>query len=354
MSYNRPGREPGDGTGVGRLSSKTRYERSSEAVVGNRRPWALRLLLVFVSTALALALAEGWARWTYRNVLDLRGEFRGFETYPSQLNRLGFREAEPTAEILSDQTRRVLFLGDSFTFGSGVDDPRERFTDRLEAELGSGFHLYNAGIPGSRPSDWFGFARTLLPRYRPAVVIAVFSLRDGTDLGTSLVYHEDRIAELRAKHCDGVLDRHSYLARTICERRALAEFSAWYLGEFRTAYLGTGPERRTWGAMQQALLALRDLCRAQGAPFHLVVFPLLFDLRDYAFHDVEAEILGFAARNDIPALSLIRGFEGLDERELWVSAVDQHPSVAGHRIAAETLLPYLKTILGTSSRSPSS
>ena len=327
------------------MSREARSNLSPAPDVPGGRRWALRLLLLVVSTAVALALTEGWARWVYRPVLDLRGEFRGMQFYTNQLNALGFREGELIAETLSVRTRRILFLGDSFTFGSGIDDPRLRFTDRLEAELGAGFHLYNAGIPASRPSEWVAIARALLPDYRPEAVVAVFFLRDGTELGTSLVHHETRIAEIKAEHCDGALYRHSFLARRICDRRVLREFTAWYLGEFRAAYLGSEPQRRMWIAMQKELLVLRDLSVEAGASFHIVVFPLIFGLRDYAFHDVEAEILQFAAGHDIPAMSLIAGFEGHDERDLWVSPIDQHPNATGHRIAADTLLPYLEQIL---------
>jgi hypothetical protein len=241
--------------------------------------------------------------------------------------------------------RRVLFLGDSFTFGSGLDDPTLRFTDRLERELGDGFHFYNAGIPGSRPSDWVRIVEMFLRDYRPDAVVAVFFLRDGTALGTALHYHVDRIAEIRAEHCGRPVERHSYLVKRICDIRVQRDFTQWYLGEFRRAYLGSEQERRVWVEMQAELLAIRKSSVEAGASFHLVVFPLLYGLKDYEFHDVEAEILRFAETHDIPAMSLISGFEGKDERDLWVSPVDQHPNAVGHEIAAETLLPYLKEIL---------
>lgn len=307
--------------------------------------WVARLLLLIVSSAAALVLAEGWARWTYRPVLALTGEFLGMQAYADQLNADGFREGELTADILSDRTRRILFLGDSFTFGSGVDDPSVRFTDRLERELGADFHLYNAGIRGSRPTAWTRFARTFLNRYRPEIVVAVFFLRDGTTLGTSLHFHLNKIDQIKAKHCDHMFYRYIYLTRRIYDLRVQRDFTEWYHGEFRSAYLGSTRQRRMWVAMQQELLDLRDMSIQAGASFHLIVFPLLFDLRHYAFHDVEAQIIQFATKNDIPAISLIAGFEGHNDQDLWVSPIDQHPNALGHQIAAEILLPYLKKIL---------
>jgi lysophospholipase L1-like esterase len=307
--------------------------------------WAPRLLLLLASSVVALLSAEALARWIHRPVTGLQGEFLSDQTYPGQRNAWGFREGDPTAKILGPGTTRVLFLGDSFTFGSGVANPTLRFTDRLEAELGEGVHLYNAGLPGSLPSDWVSAARALLPEYRPQVVVAVFFLRDGTNLGTSLHFHAEKIAAIKARHCDHAAYRLSHLVRFFCDRRVLRDFSEWYLGQFRTAYLGSEQDRRVWVAMQQALIQLRDMSTQAGASFHLVVFPLLFDLDDYGFHDVESEIIDFADRNGIPAITLTPGFEGRDERDLWVSDIDQHPNAEGHEIAADTLLPHLRGIL---------
>jgi hypothetical protein len=86
-------------------------------------------------------------------------------------------------------------------------------------------------------------------------------------------------------------------------------------------------------------------CASLGIPFHLVLFPLLFDLESYAFADVEAEIGRFAADAGLPVFSLTPGFLGQDARSLWVSRFDQHPNEEGHEIAAKTLLPYLRSSL---------
>ena len=100
-----------------------------------------------------------------------------------------------------------------------------------------------------------------------------------------------------------------------------------------------------WRRQQAALLAMQALARRAGAELHLVVFPLLFGLDDYRFHAVEAEIESFAAAHGIPVFSLTPAFLGRDARELWVASNDQHPNPSGHRIAAERLLPYLRSLL---------
>ena len=72
------------------------------------------------------------------------------------------------------------------------------------------------------------------------------------------------------------------------------------------------------------------------------MFPVLLELDDYPYDAVEAEVLRFASEAGIPAFSLIEGFRGREPRSLWVAENDQHPNEKGHRIAAETLYPYLR------------
>jgi hypothetical protein len=67
---------------------------------------------------------------------------------PVAINALGLRERELPVEGPGE--RRVLVLGDSFTFGDGVK-AEEAYPRRIEAELeaaGSGLRVVNAGVPG--------------------------------------------------------------------------------------------------------------------------------------------------------------------------------------------------------------
>jgi hypothetical protein len=120
------------------------------------------------------------------------------------------------------------------------------------------------------------------------------------------------------------------------------EFSSWYLQQFESAYLGDDEETRVWVRMQGELLKIRGYCDGLGIDFHLVVFPILYELDRYRFHDVEAEIEGFARRNGIPVYSLTPGFLGQDASTLWVTRSDHHPNEQAHRLAAERLYPYVR------------
>ena len=90
------------------------------------------------------------------------------------------------------------------------------------------------------------------------------------------------------------------------------------------------------------MLEISDACKKNSVPFHLVIFPMLFNLKNYEFHDVEEEIIRFANNHQIPVYSLTPGFLGKEDHSLWVANNDQHPNEKGHQIAATRLLEYMR------------
>lgn len=308
-----------------------------------RRNTTRKIGLAVGSLILSLAAAEVVARQVYEPVLT----FENFVRWQDQefvppLNKLGFRE-EPVLGV-PKAARRVLMLGDSFTWGHGLYDAQDRFSDLVEARFNNeandvDIHVYNAAVPATNPTQWSRYVTRILPIYDARCVFAIFFLRDGTKLATSIKFHSDKIAEIRKRHHSALYDA-SYLVRTLVDHSIAREFSEWYQGEFRKAYLGNRKETRMWRSAQVHLRKIRNECARRDIPFHLVVFPLLLDLDDYGFGDVEAEIKRFADEDEIPFFSLTPGFVGLRAEDLWVSASNQHPNAEGHRIAADTLYPY--------------
>ena len=62
------------------------------------------------------------------------------------IDKYGGRKTSSEQRIFSDTTKRVLFLGDSFTFGVGVEDD-EVFCSLLQKDID--IKLLNFGRPGS-------------------------------------------------------------------------------------------------------------------------------------------------------------------------------------------------------------
>lgn len=270
-----------------------------------------------------------------------------------------FREPAPGDSVFAPSTWRVLFLGDSFTAGDGIESASDRFSDLIEERLNSAFvageraervHLFNAGKSGANPDQWLRFFTEIEPLYHPHAVFAIFFLRDGTRLGTSLRFNRELIAPIRARYEAMPLYGSSRLMRTIYTRFAWRDYTRMFKRKLISSYLGSERERAEWTRQQAALLQIAERCCQGGIAFHLIIFPMLFDLKDYEFGAVEEQIEDFARRNRLALFSLTPGFIGRDERSLWVASNDQHPNEEGHRIAAQTLLPYVEESLRALSR----
>jgi lysophospholipase L1-like esterase len=330
------------------------------------RPRFSNLLLVIVALFSALAVIEIALRLFYvpAEPLNLEATTTPWDSdeaeYTPPLNEHGFREAAYGDEVLTDDFTRVLLLGDSFTFGFVITDGAKRFGDLVEDRLNlasdegglsSRFHVYNAVAPGTEPEEWVGYLEELLPVYRPDYVLAVFFMRDGTRLCTSLRCYEEIIDRIKNDFTERPLYKHTHLGKLLYGGLMRKVFSDYYESEVINAYLGDEEERSFWTRQQGELLQLRDDAARSGAEFHLIIFPILIELNSgYPFRQVDAEITRFAENARIPVFSMTDGFIGQDAEQLWVSKSDQHPNEKGHELAAEIIFPYIHEVLASDGR----
>jgi lysophospholipase L1-like esterase len=89
-----------------------------------------------------------------------------FFTHTVFINRLGLREARSSRETPAAGARRVVVLGDSFTFGRGVADG-VLFTTQLERRLNARwpdvhYEVINAGVPGYGTAQELVLVRRLM------------------------------------------------------------------------------------------------------------------------------------------------------------------------------------------------
>ena len=98
----------------------------------------------------------------------------------------GLREDRSMAELLAGE-RRILVMGDSQTFGYGVN-VGERYSDLLQAGAPPGTTVFTTGYAnGFSPVDYAGYLRTTFDTFRPELVIV------------GLFPENDLIADVRAR-----------------------------------------------------------------------------------------------------------------------------------------------------------
>ena len=320
------------------------------------RLWALRGLLVFGSVVATLLVAECSLRLTpevsWHEQIEKQAVHGQIPSVFIGDRRFKLRETFTPVVDAEPGAYRILFLGDSFTYGSGLADAETAFPARVTNQLqefdtnvrGRRFEYFNGGIPGSLTGRWVQLLQLMEEDFDPHLVVTVFSLRDGTrGLGYrgKLREYRETMERLQA---DSFIFSHSRLFRELVQKKMQGRVSRDYLAEMEEAYLGDGEFTAEWRKAQSNLLLLRDLAREQGSDFVLVIFPVLYGLQgDYPLAGVVAEIENFARSNDITVFSLLPDFQGRNEEELWVSTTDQHPNERAHGIAAQAIAEFLSS-----------
>lgn len=312
------------------------------------------LLLLIASLGMACGVAEAVARIRYTPPWydKLLGEQLAAQAHPYRLNRQGLRGPDyPPFKRAGE--RRVLILGDSFTFGLGVFDGEKVFPRILERRLnerraaGRGrVTVLNGGLPGTLTSHWLALWNRDAAAFDPDVVLIVFFLRDGTTLGSIPGFFEQIRDTIAQRNRRSSLYRWSFLYRTyrdVLDRNTISEL---YVREFQRAYFGDAAETSEWRSAQRNLMHLVSLAHQRGAVTGFVIFPILVELTDeYPFRDVCDLLEEFARDHDLPVLDLLPAFLGEKGPELWVSAYDQHPNEKAHAIAAEAMLGFVSDLL---------
>src|SRR5215813_10761796 len=112
------------------------------------------------------------------------------------VNSLGMRDRERTSARVAG-THRILVLGDSFVYGAGVE-AEQRFTERLEREMGPDVELLNSGVGGWGTDQEYLFFVTRGLALRPDVVVLGVCLQN--DVVNVLLTHA-LLATAPKPHC---------------------------------------------------------------------------------------------------------------------------------------------------------
>jgi hypothetical protein len=106
---------------------------------------------------------------SYRSV-----DFQRHLDYLIKTNSLGFRDGEVALDKPAGR-RRILLIGDSVTFGTGVDSDW-RFSDFMQRALNDEVEVINTGVPGWGTDQELLFYETTVSRLKPDIVILTFTM----------------------------------------------------------------------------------------------------------------------------------------------------------------------------------
>jgi hypothetical protein len=236
---------------------------------------------------------------------------------------------------------RIVFLGDSFTQGVGVQ-LRQAFphqTDQLLKQRWAGqCFVMNAGNSGADLlTEWLNYSR-FRGLLRADVVVQVVSPND-----LDIDLYKDMVPIARVSSDRFWPSRYLVVFEQAESAIRGLLFQRWALDYCRG---GGTPERRerSWRVVAYQIEATKRLAEEDGAVYVLVQFPELWLVakgKNYPLEEVNRQMAALASRLNVPFLDLLKVFRGLDCEHLCAPEAGDHPGVEAHLLAAEAICDFL-------------
>jgi hypothetical protein len=261
------------------------------------------------------------------------------------INSAGYRDVEHTKEK-PPGVRRVVFVGDSFTYGVGVllDDTYARRTGRgLSSDRSEPWESIVLATPGIDTEqeevilEQEGFA------YSPDLVVLGYVLNDAEDPGAAEQRRARAWTEAEEEKRLQPFWRRSALLSLIADRLHATRENRDRIRNHLDLYREGQPG---FVAVRKSIDAMANRCRAAGVPFVVVLFPLFANPLDehYPFASVHEKVGAIVRSAGATVVDLLPYYRGMDWHLLVVEgARDEHPNELAHRIAAQALLSVLES-----------
>ena len=284
-----------------------------------------------------------------RNWLDAQGRVG------VHINAFGLRERDEIQPAKPPGQRRIVCIGDSFTFGWGIPDELG-WVRLLENELRQGdrdVRTVNCGASGTVCID--EYVTGLQQRFhvfQPDAVILTICLNDlfpnsGLSVQDPVPQTGSRLVDLvRAVFGRNALDldpRRDWVQELLDLPRDQAEASGMAGAN--------SPFDAMWsqGTPQKALRSAGKWCADKKIPFLVVLWPFLQGLgpdRHYPFQKMHDLVAADCKAAGIPFLDALPALRSTDQEQLWVTPDDQHADPLAQKLALPAIAAFVRQQTG--------
>jgi hypothetical protein len=306
-----------------------------------RGPRRAEFALLLAAVAVALLVAEVAARLLSGGGPSGYAPLRTGRRDRQPINALGYRDLE-RVQPKPVGARRLVCLGDSFTWGVGVlfDDAWPQRVERaLTRTRGERWEAVNLAEPGMNAVEQVSRLDSEGFGYGPDVVVLGWVLNDSEDDDAAEARRARDWAEQEGREPGPfeALWSRSALVRLVRTRVHATLENRRRISGYRSMY---ADDYAGWKKARQALVTMGGLCRARGVPFVVVIFPLFANPLDarYPFAEIHAKVAQAAGEAGARVVDLLPSYRKVDWRLLVVDgAADEHPNEIAHRIAAQAI-----------------
>lgn len=289
------------------------------------------------STATLLEEHEKYGKWNkpLAEAWMERLEYRMFV----KINSKGLRDQEIDYAKPAGK-KRILFIGDSFTYGTGVT-PEESFVKRMETLNRGNIEAINGGAPSTATMRQVLFLREEGLRYHPDLVVLCFFQNDVQDNLDQQPPSEAGMKLPKKPFVNRAVNKINFLLeKTLYGRSAIFAAISFTKRNYLLPYTISKAE---FNVTKVSLDQMDSLTRANQIPLAVVYLPRREELTKPLSPALIPSILGaYFKEKGIPYLNLYEKFQGREDRSKIYFPYDTHFTSYGHQVVAEEIQEFLK------------
>lgn len=259
-----------------------------------------------------------------------------------EINSRGIRGPE-YEDRPPEGTVRVVCVGDSCTFGEGVE-PDRTWPGQLERLLnestggGRTWEVINTGVAGYDLAQKLAHTRDKCLELHPDLLILGYSLNDPQ-------LHPGPIINPKGLISFNKVPRFKKFREGVKQNAALGMWAgvSWTMNfgaqRLQPTYAPSSPE---WIRARAMLREWKALSATEGFRLLVAVLPACFMLDErHPFRPIYRIIEAFLEEEGIPFVNLFPAVQGMSNREAMIQACDFHPSAEAYRRFAGRIHSYL-------------
>jgi lysophospholipase L1-like esterase len=251
-------------------------------------------------------------------------------------NSAGLRDQEHAYERSND-TLRIVALGDSVTFGSGVDYS-QTYLSVLEAKMkseGIGAEIIKAGIDGYQLDQEYDYYASEGYKYDPDIVMMGVVLND--------------VDESSSEIKDTLFGKHTNFNKFVADNFKSVDFFYHVLGDmfrgsnyndyyFNVVYNHWGNDTK-WGAYEETLVRLNENLTKGNKKLVLVIFPCTqqFKASLNTGRIPQDKIINLSLQNNMTVIDLLPYLNTPDYKNYYLVSDNVHLNKDGHALVANAI-----------------
>lgn len=278
-----------------------------------------------------------------------------------EINAKGIRSRKNYSYNKPHNMRRIVLIGDSFTFGHGVGE-QDRYSDKLEEKF-KNTEVINMGTSGYSTAQQYLFLKTEGMKYEPDLVIVglyITNIRrnldsisrprfkvinDSLELSNYPLHQIDSLTvsddENETTAVDNFIVRYSRFIQFINDKINYVEKRLDPLPEYEDGNEG-------WTLLKSLLLEIRKTAAGAGSKTLIVLIPHHSyyggNMSKYASRHPFEQMKKFSDEHDYFFIDLLPLFEKYAVKKNWKDLViegDGHWNAKGHEMASDSIFQFI-------------